>query len=783
MGDKSRIPAIFVFLAVAIILVSSPAATDFGIGFLEGGSYSAHSEFRDHFRQQLEAMVPAGYNLVFFPDGFQSAEWKREKSRAMAQALARNPRLDLIVAIGPWAVEDLLAAGCEHSIVAVYRFDPAVDQLLDSLGRPIVDNLTVRVRPQKIVSDLQYLTSLAPIRKLGLLQFVSDSNSTAAAEKIRQLGERVGFEVITAEAYDRNGTFAFFKAYQSLRGKIDALYLNPLWGFDSEKMRQFYAMIARDHIPTFTSEGDYHVARGALAAGSMESPMVRAHYQAWKVIQIMQGVTPADLPVVHDDEPGLTINQLVAQQLGFDLETGRSRDVSIMEGPAPDDIERLTVIDAINLAQIQNPGYQAIYAALDAAGHAADEARSAYRPQVGLTGSAIHADRNQVNNDDRYSANQYRLGLELNQELFSLGVRRDISLSGLQRDQAEARLAQAQLDLELAVTRSFLNLIRAQQALAAEQSHRRKIRHCLQLARLRLELKEQGHAPVWRWEQEFLRAIQFERRAEADLNIASIVLNSLMGRPGDYRFVIDWVHFSDPNFFRAEAVLSQVTGTETAKNELVELLLGQAVSSNPSLSQADLGIDIGQARSDRNQASFFPTVGFRAALNLTDEWSDRPGFTEENPSWSVGATFKLPLFMGGSRIKKSHRLRSELDSLEFERDERALQISSRLRVIVEEMLARAEEFLVAARAADIANKYYPEILAEAATGASGITELLDAVHNDRQATLNAIDTQIEYYKAVTELIHTTGISASSSGRSPNEELLIQIAPLVTGGRN
>ena len=104
-------------------------------------------------------------------------------------------------------------------------------------------------------------------------------------------------------------------------------------------------------------------------------------------------------------------------------------------------------------------------------------------------------------------------------------------------------------------------------------------------------------------------------------------------------------------------------------------------------------------------------------------------------------------------------------------------------VLVEKMLAQVENFPVAARAADIANKYYPEILTQVATGESRLTDLLDAVHNDRQATLDAIATQIAFYQAAAELIHAAGFSASASGRSPNEELLIQIAPLATNSRN
>jgi hypothetical protein len=78
----------------------------------------------------------------------------------------------------------------------------------------------------------------------------------------------MGFEVISAEGYDNKGTFAFFKAYQELRGKVDAVYVGPMWACDAEKIRQFFILAGREGVPSFSWRNDAQVGRGALAAGS-----------------------------------------------------------------------------------------------------------------------------------------------------------------------------------------------------------------------------------------------------------------------------------------------------------------------------------------------------------------------------------------------------------------------------------------------------------------------------------------------------------------------------------
>lgn len=120
-------------------------------------------------------------------------------------------------------------------------------------------------------------------------------------------------------------------------------------------------------------------------------------------------------------------------------------------------------------------------------------------------------------------------------------------------------------------------------------------------------------------------------------------------------------------------------------------------------------------------------------------------------------------------------MQTDLDRMEYRQDHVALEVEAQIRIAVEKMLSRADEFPMAARAAELADTYYPETLARATAGQVTIVELLDAVQNDRVASLKAISTQIDYFMAVVEFIHTAGFSPNDSGRSPNDEMLFRIS--------
>ncbi|MEW5794725.1 MAG: ABC transporter substrate binding protein [Candidatus Zixiibacteriota bacterium] len=758
-------------LLLSLVSLTRGGTRTFGIGFFEGGPYPAHSEFRNHFREQVEALCPAGVTINYPTDGYKSAEWKRAQSRVMARELAGAQDVDLVVATGPWTVEDLLAAGFDKPILAALRFDPVLEGLVDQNGRSIVNNLSVRIRPRKIESDFAYLTELVRADTIGVLYFPSGSEAPTVIDSMRVLGRRIGFEIVTAEGYDVDSAYAFFKAYRQLNKSIDALYLPPMWGCESDRMRQFHAMVGRDRIPVFCSEGEYQVTRGALAGGSVETPLVEAHYQAVKAVRIIGGVIPADLPNVYADARGLALNSQMMRELRIALSTDRRYDVSLIDAPAPDSVERLSVVDAVGVALAQNPDLQATLASLDAAEAAYSEARSVYLPQLELSGSAGYFDDNAVNNDPRYENNRYHARLSLRQEILSLGAIRDIRSAGLERDRTEADQKRAALALELAVTSAFIGALEAEQLRQVELANRRQAQECFQVAKLRNDLREGEADEVWRTEQQWLAALQAVRDSEYNLAVARVVLNTLLGRPGDFPFVPDSRHFTDASFFEQEAVIIEHTKTPRQRSELVAALLDVAVRNNPTLAASDLQVSVQRSRLGRTNAAFYPSIGFYANLDVTDELAARSGINEATPSWSLGAQIKLPLFLGGKQWHERARMNALLDQETWGKDQASLQTAAALRVAWERVLSRCEQFPIAARAAELANQVYPELLSRYTSGKGTVLELIEATREDRSASRNAIGAQMDYFRATADALATIGISAYASGRSCPDELM------------
>ncbi len=755
--------------------------TSWNIGFLEGGEYPAHAELRRHFSDQLAEMLPAGYKAVSVPQGFKSAEWDREKCRRMAAELTADRSIDLVVALGPWTVEDLLAAGFDRPIIAAFRYDPLIEGIVDKGGRPIVDNLTVRIRRHKTAYDLDDIARLTEVKKLGVLFFPTGDETGAFLDNINLYAGALGWEVVTAEGYDRNGTFAFFRAYQALDKDIDAVYLPPLWGCSADKIRQLYSQILRDGIRAFSSEGEYHVRRGAWGGGSGERPEVTARIQAWKAVQIIIGALPADLPVVIDEQIGRWVNQHAFVATGNELPPGLWRSTNIVESPPSQDVERVTLAEAVERALSQNPEYQAKYNVLEAAVLAAGEAKAAYFPQVRAEGSISYFDDNTVHNDDRYENERYHASINLEQTLFSLGTIRGIQQARLMRDITELDRAQATLDLELAVTIAFLDYFKATQFRLAQVTYLRNAELALQMARVRKTLGDDAPGDDFRWEDEYFKALRAVSDARARLEIAGIVLNTLQGRPGELPFFLEDRYFSEEAVMRGQSRFVLLTSTNESREQLAGFLVGAVGKNNPGLQEADLAVDQQRNLLAGNSARFLPELGLYASFGLVDERRSTADFEEEHAVWSVGTRLELPLFNGGQRLKERGRIKADLTGAQYRKDHVRLELANRVRCQLARVLNQASIYAPAARSSQLSGDYAKTILQQYSAGKRSIVETLDAVRNDCQATMEQIAIQIDYFGEIARLLHDVGWSPHESSLHPDEELFSRLSVLRTGG--
>jgi len=547
----SAITLVLIILLVVSAFGAEKNATRIQLGYFEGGKYPLHDQLRQELQRQLDAIIPDRYEILFVPTGFRSATWNRDSSLIMARQLAGMTSLDAIVTMGPWAVEDLLEAGCKTPIVAMYRFDPVAERLVDRGGHPIAENLSPCIIPNRLESDLNMISRLFHPRRVGFLYFPSSDESDRVVARASSLGQQLGFEVVSAEGFDNKGTYAFFNAYNALEGRIDVLYLPPLWGMDIHKAKSFIARITENRVATFTSEIGFFVDRGATAADGGQTFVPEARHAALNLLRIIEGTTPSDLPTILNRAPGLSLNLESAATCKIEFSQAAIDQARTVGTPVAEEAVHYRLLDATSRAVDRNPGYLAVYDALEAVSHAAKQAYSDYLPHISAYGSLTHFDKNSIaNSSPTIDQNGLTASVSVYQQLFSLQTIRRIQEASARKNLSRADLDQARLDMELAVCQAYLNYLQASDAISIWAQHRTLVDRNLEIAHTGFILDEEDKTNFLRWENERSRATMALVTARADRQIAVVLLNVLLNLPGDSPFTVDTNQFADGRFRR-----------------------------------------------------------------------------------------------------------------------------------------------------------------------------------------------------------------------------------------
>jgi len=766
MSDKlSYCSLILAAFLVAAGSITAKEPVTVHLGFFEGGSHSLHSAFREEFQRQLTALSPTDTQFVFIPTGYRNADWVRDTSLVMAQQLAANPDIDIMIAIGPWVVEDLLAAGFDRPTLGIRQLDPAAIGLLDEQGRPIAENLTVHNMTGKIEDDVFMLTRLMPVKRLGVLLFPSnDAERDAVLGRIRAVTAPAGIEVVTAEGFDNSGTYAFFKALSELPTPVDALYLGPLWGMEIQKINEFLKKLNERRLPTFTWEGRFLVSRGALATNYAYGLAGEARFQALKVLRIAQGENPADLPVEYRAGSSLAINEGTARNARLDLPPEALISAELFPAPPSESAERYSLADAARRVRSSNPGYLASQEAINRAAAAAGEAAAAYRPQVGLEAEFGYLDDNSLNNTVEPLANQqFRGQLVLDQTVFSLEAIRSIKAAGRRRDMKELDQEQARLDIELAVSAAYLEHTRAQDELTVEQRYQEVIERSLEITASRAFLEGHSDADVLRWRDERQQIISRILAARNRKHVTGVMLNVLLNLPAEMPIVLADTPAVSSRLYRDYEVLSAAAVKPASRTRLENALVNAALADAPVLRFSDARLGLQQTLLSQNTARFWPSVALRASIGMVDQIDDDLGdIDEKNNTWSVYAQVRLPLYLGGKRFRENSRLKAEMNELEYRRDAETLALVGRIRHNAGRLITTLNSIPRNDRSRQLAIENMRFVTAEYEAGQRDIVSILDAIFHARETELRNIAARYDYLEMMARLTHDIGWSPSSA---------------------
>lgn len=188
--------------------------------------------------------------------------------------------------------------------------DPVAAGLVKDINKP--GGMTTGVSDLlPLDKHIEMVTTYIPgLKKLGILYNAGEANSKANVVGIKELGKKMGFEVVEATA---SKTADVYQAAKSLVGRVDAVFV-PTDNTIVSGLESVLKIGVQAKMPIFAADVD-SVARGAIAA--MGFDYYKHGYQTGAVAErIINGEKPANVPVEFQKDLQLHINKKFSAKMG-----------------------------------------------------------------------------------------------------------------------------------------------------------------------------------------------------------------------------------------------------------------------------------------------------------------------------------------------------------------------------------------------------------------------------------------------------------------------------------
>jgi putative tryptophan/tyrosine transport system substrate-binding protein len=284
------------------------------IGFLS--AQSADDEYKNitvPFRQGLkEAGYVEGQNVAI---EYRYAENQLDRLPALAADLVRR-RVAVIVASAITVARAAKAATTTIPIVFFAGGDPVAMGLVASFDRPGA-NLTgvTLLEGETVAKRLQLLRELIPnAARFGVLADPASVNTQAMIADLQAAAPALGLQLVVVNASADRDLEPAFAAFSQQRVGAVLVGTSTLL---ARRTEQLAALAARHALPAMFAFREHALAGGLISYGSSLSYGCRQ--LGIHTGRVLDGSTPADLPVQRVTKVELVINLTTAKALGLTI--------------------------------------------------------------------------------------------------------------------------------------------------------------------------------------------------------------------------------------------------------------------------------------------------------------------------------------------------------------------------------------------------------------------------------------------------------------------------------
>ncbi|KPQ06109.1 MAG: putative ABC transport system substrate-binding protein [Rhodobacteraceae bacterium HLUCCA12] len=332
----------------------SPEGERWRLGYLEGGQYVDYEtittatirglmdlgwieptdlpteqgaeagDFWRWFAENLESdyieIVPDAY----YTAGDFDSDQRPDTREAILDRLTESGDIDLVIAMGTWAGQDLRVDGLDVPVVVGSTSDPVGAGIVDSHSDSGMDHLHARVETDRYQIQLRLFHDIIDFERLGIVYSDTREGRTfGGVDAVEEIAAERGFEVVSCDApYTglplSDVEAAVISCYDEVAAQVDAIYVTVHRGVNRDSLPRIMQGINRNLVPTFSMLGSSEVQRGVLMSIAQADFSHVGMFHAQTIARIFNGASPRALPQEWSAPPKIALNLAAAERIGYD---------------------------------------------------------------------------------------------------------------------------------------------------------------------------------------------------------------------------------------------------------------------------------------------------------------------------------------------------------------------------------------------------------------------------------------------------------------------------------
>jgi ABC-type uncharacterized transport system substrate-binding protein len=262
-------------------------------------------------------------NAYYTSGNFDAAKRSATKA-ALIERLNQRNDIDLMIAMGTWAGQDL--ANDKHHVptIVASTSDPVASKIVKSADDSGFDHLHAKVEPDRYARQLESFQDLIGFRRLGIVYEDSAEGRTfGAVDEVERVAKKRGFEIVRCLAPfsgvpQEVAEKRVAACYAEIAPKVDAIYITVHRGVTLRNLPNILAPINRLKIPTFSMLGSEEVRHGVLMSISQAGYTYVGRFHAETIAKIFNGAKPRNLEQRWIAPSKIALNLKTAEIIGYD---------------------------------------------------------------------------------------------------------------------------------------------------------------------------------------------------------------------------------------------------------------------------------------------------------------------------------------------------------------------------------------------------------------------------------------------------------------------------------